>query len=621
MNFDTIVVGAGHAGIEAACASAGLGHKTLLLTINLWHIGHMPCNCSIGGPAKSHLVREIDALGGQMGLAADACYTHIRMLNTGKGPAVRALREQADKRAYEQYMARLVLNTPCLQVRQGLVEELLTEDGRVRGVKISTGLCFYSKTVILTTGTFLRGLIHIGSTRFSSGRAGEMAADRLSESLAENGFVLGRLKTGTPARVHKRSIDYSRCQRQPSEPEAGAFSFLNQGLVKDDLTDCYLTYTNEATQKIIMANLDRSAMYGGMINGVGPRYCPSIEDKYVKFSERTNHQVFLEQEGAHSDEIYLQGMSSSMPEEVQEQFIHTITGLEEAEILRPGYAIEYDFIQPTGLRRSLESKTVRGLFLAGQINGTSGYEEAAGQGLVAGINSAMLIEGREPFTVSRDEGYIGVMIDDLITKGVSDPYRLLTSRSEYRLLLRQDNADLRLTEKGREAGLVSDERWALFTEKKRFIESETQRLKTTSVRPGDRAFLEALSLSLKDRSATLAEILRQPEYTYADIIRAEKGTVRCKPDRALEIELMIKYEGYIDRQRRQVRQAARLENTVIPGDLDYSSLISLSRECREKLAKIRPDTLGQALRIPGITPADVSLLSVYIHQHQKRGIE
>lgn len=615
-NFDIIVVGAGHAGIEAAVAAANLGHKTLLLTINLWHIGHMPCNCSIGGPAKSQLVREIDALGGQMGLAADYAYTHVRMLNTSKGPAVRALRMQADKREYEKYMFNLVTNTPNLETRQGLVEDLLTEDSKIFGVRIQTGIEFYAPAVILTTGTFLRGLIHIGESRFSAGRAGEFAADNLSLSLVNSGLKLGRLKTGTPARVDRKSIDYSKCIVQHSDPDCGMFSFMHEGQIKTDLLDCYLTHTTEETQKIIMNNLSRSAMYGGRINGVGPRYCPSIEDKYVKFSGRSSHQVFLEREGMDTDEVYLQGMSSSMPEEIQEAFIRTIPGLEDCKILRPGYAIEYDFMQPTGLKLSLESKYIDGLFCAGQINGTSGYEEAAAQGLMAGINAARKLENKTPFIVSRSQGYVGVLIDDIVTKGIVDPYRLLTSRSEYRLLLRQDNADMRLTETGREIGLVSDERYSIFKEKKKFIEDETLRLSKEYVRPGNKVFLSKLGLELKDNAYSLKDLLKRPEITYNDILKAEDKTC-VSSNIAYEIEMSVKYEGYIKRQEESVINVSKLENIIVPKEIDYREITSLSRECIEKLEKIRPENLGQASRISGITPVDISLIMIYLKTKAK----
>jgi len=609
--YEIIVVGAGHAGIEAACAAANLGHKTLLLTLNLWHIGHMPCNCSIGGPAKSHLVREIDALGGQMGLAADATYSHVRMLNTSKGPAVRALRMQADKREYEKYMFNLVTNTPNLDVRQALVDDVLVSDNKVYGVKTQTNITYEAPCVILTTGTFLKGLIHIGETQFSAGRAGEFSAEKLSQSLIDAGIELGRLKTGTPARVDKKSIDYSKCTVQHSERNVGVFSYLNVGVSKDNLLDCYLTYTNEKTQKIIMDNLERSAMYGGRIAGVGPRYCPSIEDKYVKFTNRVNHQVFLEQEGYDTDEIYLQGMSSSMPEEIQEEFIRTIPGLEETKILRPGYAIEYDFIQPTNLKKSLENKVIDGLFCAGQINGTSGYEEAAGQGLMAGINAALKLENRDPFVIERSSGYIGVMIDDLVTKGVNDPYRLLTSRSEYRLLLRQDNADMRLTELGREVGLVDDKRYEIFKEKKEYSDREVDRISKVMVRPNDKEFLDKLKLSIADNAYSLKDLLKRPELSYNDILIAEDKEP-VNEDLALNIELAVKYEGYIKRQESQVLNASKLERIKIPEDLDYRQITSLSRECIEKLEKIKPENVGHASRIPGITPVDISLIVVYL---------
>ena len=610
-NYDVIVVGGGHAGIEAACASANLGHKTLLLTINLWHIGHMPCNCSVGGPAKSQLVFEIDALGGQMGLAADACYTHVRMLNTSKGPAVRALRMQADKREYEKYMFNLVTNTPNLETRQGMVTDILLEDNQIRGVRIQTGIEFYSSCVILTTGTFLRGLIHIGETKFSAGRAGEFAANDLSQSLINSGMTLGRLKTGTPARVDRKSIDYSKCILQLSDPDCGMFSYLNVGKKKDNLLPCHLTHTNEETQKIIMANLERSAMYGGRIAGVGPRYCPSIEDKYVKFQGRSSHQVFLEREGRDTDEVYLQGMSSSMPEEVQEAFIRTIPGLEDCKILRPGYAIEYDFIQPTNLKLSLENKYIKGLFCAGQINGTSGYEEAAAQGLMAGINATRKLEGKEPFIIPRNLAYIGVLIDDIVTKGIVDPYRLLTSRSEYRLLLRQDNADMRLTSLGREIGLVSDERYDFFSEKKKYIETELSNLEKTFVKPSDKVFLSKLDIEIKDNAYSLKTVLKRPGITFNDILQAF-GRDKIDENLAYEIEMTVKYEGYIHRQNEQVINQSKLEKIHLPEDIDYRQIVSLSRECIEKLEKIRPATLGQASRISGITPVDISLIMIYL---------
>ena len=614
--YDVIVVGAGHAGCEAAFAAARIGCNTLLLTINIDTIGRMPCNCSIGGPAKGHLVREIDALGGQQALTIDATLTHIRMLNTGKGPAVHALRAQADKKRYEAFMRRALMSQKNLDVKQAMVEEIVVESDRVAGVRTQTGIEYSARCVVLTTGTFLKGLIHIGETQFSAGRAGEFAANALSDSLRKIGFELGRLKTGTTPRIDKKSIDLSKCELQESEPDVGPFSFMSPKIHRDDLLPCWLTYTNERTKEIIMNNLQRSAMYGGRIHGVGPRYCPSIEDKLVKFPNRQRHQVFLEQEGWDTDEIYVQGMSTSLPEEIQIEFLKTIDGLEDMRMIRPGYAIEYDFAPPTQLNPSLETKLVDGLFFAGQINGTSGYEEAAAQGLMAGMNAAQKLMGREAVIISRSQGYVGVMIDDLVTKGVNDPYRLLTSRAEYRLLLRQDNADLRLTQIGREAGLVDDERWAKFKAKRDMINSENKRLSSTFVKPSDTALTKALNLDIVDRAYSLEEILRRPEFSYADIARAE-GNNGVPADVAEQVELRVKYKGYIDRQMLQVEQAKKMEEKPIPKSIDYVQIGSLSREAKEKLSKIRPFTLGQASRVPGITPADVAILAVSIEQFKK----
>lgn len=613
--YDVIVVGAGHAGCEAAFASAGMGLNTLLLTINISTIAQMACNCSVGGPAKGHLVREIDALGGHQGIATDAAYTHIRLLNTGKGPAVHALRAQVDKRLYESHMRAYAMSCPHLELKQAMVESVLVDNGQIVGVRVQTGIEYIASAVVITTGTFLKGLIHIGETQFSAGRAGEFAAMSLSDSLREIGFELGRLKTGTTPRIDKKSVDLSRCERQESEPEVGPFSFMSGKINRDNLLPCWLTYTNEKTKDVITRNLKRSAMYGGRISGVGPRYCPSIEDKIVKFPDRVRHQVFLEQEGWDTDELYVQGMSTSLPEEIQVEFLRTVPGLENVKVFRPGYAIEYDFAQPTQLKPSLETKLIKGLYFAGQINGTSGYEEAAAQGLMAGINASLHVQGREPVIIRRDQGYIGVMIDDLVTKGVSDPYRLLTSRAEYRLLLRQDNADARLTPIGREAGLVTDERWSVFTRKQTAIDSEISRLTDFKIKPSDTDILEKLGIDLINKSTSLYDLLLRPEITYTDIASVSDGT--AEGDVAEQVELRAKYSGYIERQESLVEMSRKLENSVIPHDVKYSDMISLSREAGEKLERIRPTTLGQASRIPGITPADVAVLSVYLKS--KRG--
>ena len=612
------MVGAGHAGCEAALAAARMGRSVLLLTINMDTVALMPCNCSIGGPAKGHLVYEIDALGGQMGLTTDATYTHVRMLNTGKGPAVQALRAQADKKLYQAAMRDVLDRQPGLDLKQAMVEQIVVHDGAVVGVRTQTDIEYRAKAVIVTTGTFLRGLIHIGETSYPAGRAGEFPANKLSESLGSLGFELGRLKTGTTPRIDKASIDLSATELQPSDDAPLAFSFMTTREKRENLLPCWLTYTNERTHDVIRRNLQRSSMYGGRIKGVGPRYCPSIEDKIVKFPDKQRHQAFLEQEGWSTNEIYVQGMSTSLPEEVQFEFLRTMPGLENVRMIRPGYAIEYDFTPPTQLKPNLETKLVHGLFFAGQINGTSGYEEAAAQGLMAGINSVLMIRGDDPLIFDRAQAYIGVMIDDLVTKGVNDPYRLLTSRAEHRLLLRQDNADLRLTGVGREIGLVKDDRWAVFLHRAELIDAEMERLGSTCVGADDSEKLAALGIGGLSRKVSLEELLRRPEIRYSDIARLNGLPARLPADVEEQVEIRIKYDGYIRRELAQVEKHKRLEALRIPDAFDYSSATAISREGREKLERVRPTSIGQAARIPGLTPADISVLMVILERDRKR---
>ena len=619
-DYDVIVVGAGHAGSEAALAAARMGNKTLLITISLDMVAFMPCNPSIGGPAKGIVVREIDALGGEMGRNIDKTYVQMRMLNTGKGPAVRALRAQADKHLYSSEMKHTMEKEENLTLRQGTVDSLIVEDGECRGVVTNTGAKYRSKSVVLTVGTAARGKIIIGELSYSSGPNNSQPAIKLSENLEALGFDLERFKTGTPPRVDGNTIDYSVTDEQPGDIEPNHFSFETPDEdyidVKNQLS-CWLTYTNLKTHEIINANLDRAPMFSGIIKGVGPRYCPSIEDKIVRFSDKPRHQLFLEPEGRSTDEFYVQGLSTSMPEEVQQEIIHSIKGLENAELMRPGYAIEYDVVAPYQLRPTLETKLVKNLYTAGQTNGTSGYEEAAGQGLIAGINAGLRALGREDFTLNRSDAYIGVMIDDLVTKGTNEPYRLLTSRAEYRLILRHDNADLRLTEKGYDIGLISEDRLAIFEAKKAEIEAEKARLQTFRIKPTDdvNAFLaEHESAALKD-GVLANEFLRRPEVTYADVAKFMPGPDHELDHRIIEqVEIQFKYEGYIKKAQEKVAKLKRMEAKKIPTNIDYDSIEGIATEARQKFIKIQPETLAQASRISGVNPADLSILAVYIEQ-------
>ncbi|HIE53271.1 MAG TPA: tRNA uridine-5-carboxymethylaminomethyl(34) synthesis enzyme MnmG [Armatimonadetes bacterium] len=599
--YDVIVVGAGHAGVEAGLAAARLGCETLVLTLNLDTIAQMPCNCSIGGPGKGHLVKEIDALGGQMALSIDRTRTHVKMLNTSKGPAVQVLRAQADKKLYSLEMKRVLEAQPGLDLKMALVEGLLVEDDQVAGVFTQSGLVYRGRTVVITTGTFLNGLIHIGEVSFPAGRAGEMPALALSDCLRSLGFTLGRLKTGTVPRLNHRSLDYRRTECIPSDDPTLRFSFREVELDDGPLLPCHKTYTTEETKRLILDNLHRSALYGGRIRGVGPRYCPSIEDKMVRFGDKEQHPVFLEREGWDTYEIYLQGMSNSLPESLQLAIVRSLPGCERAEMMRPGYAIEYDFVPPTQLKPSLETKLIGGLFLAGQINGTSGYEEAAAQGLIAGINAARYVAGQEPIVLRRDQAYIGVLIDDLVTKGVDEPYRILTSRAEYRLLLRANNADLRLVPLGHQIGLVRAGEYERVRQLQKQIDQVLSYLRQTPAR----------GLNSSDRS--LAEVLRRPGVKLADVLG--NGQPSLPPAVVEEVEYLIKYEGYIRREVAHLKKMAELERLPLPPEFDYASVRGLSRETREKLSRLRPLTLGQARRIPGIRPSDLSLLAVALKRH------
>ena len=619
-DYDVIVVGAGHAGCEAALAAARMGNKTLLMTINLDMVAFMPCNPSVGGPAKGIVVRELDALGGEMGRNIDKTYVQMRMLNTGKGPAVRALRAQADKHAYSAEMKYTIEREPNLTLRQGIVDDLIIENQTVVGVVTNTGARYGAKTVVLTTGTAARGKIIIGELMYSSGPNNSQPSMKLSGNLEKLGFVLERFKTGTPPRVDGNTIDYSVTEEQPGDKDPNHFSFESKDEdylpVKDQLS-CWLTYTKEKTHEIIRENLERAPMFSGVIKGVGPRYCPSIEDKIVRFADKDRHQLFIEPEGRNTDEYYIQGFSTSMPEEVQQEMVHSVPGLENARIMRPGYAIEYDVVSPYQLRPTLETKLIKNLYTAGQTNGTSGYEEAAGQGILAGINAGRRALGKSEITLKRSDAYIGVMVDDLVTKGTNEPYRLLTSRAEYRLLLRHDNADLRLTELGHEIGLISDERYAKFLAKKAEIAAEKERLAQIRIKPNEAidAHIEAHGdRPLKD-GVLASEFLRRPYVSYEDLLQFIPAPAKPLDRRVIEqVEIQYKYEGYIKKEDAKVEKLKRMEAKKIPARINYNAIEGLATEARQKLTKIQPETLAQASRISGVNPADISILAVYIEQ-------
>ncbi|HEM2542363.1 TPA: tRNA uridine-5-carboxymethylaminomethyl(34) synthesis enzyme MnmG [Streptococcus suis] len=615
-NYDVIVIGAGHAGVEAGLAASRMGCKTLLATINLDMVAFMPCNPSIGGSAKGIVVREIDALGGEMGRNIDKTYIQMKMLNMGKGPAVRALRAQADKAEYAAEMKRTVERQENLTLRQTMIDEILVEDGKVIGVRTATNQKFLAKAVVVTTGTALRGEIIIGDLKYSSGPNNSLASITLADNLKELGLEIGRFKTGTPPRVNARTINYEETEIQPGDEKPNHFSFLSKD--EDYLQDqipCWLTYTNATSHEIINSNLHRAPMFSGIVKGIGPRYCPSIEDKIVRFADKERHQLFLEPEGRNTDEIYVQGLSTSLPEDVQQDLIHSIKGLENAQMMRTGYAIEYDMVMPHQLRATLETKKISGLFTAGQTNGTSGYEEAAGQGIVAGINAALKVQGKPELILKRSDGYIGVMIDDLVTKGTVEPYRLLTSRAEYRLILRHDNADMRLTEIGRQVGLVDDARWQVFQIHKNQFDNEMKRLESIKLKPIKETNEKVVAMGFKPLTDALTakEFMRRPDVTYADAVAFIGPAAEDLDAKTIElIETEVKYEGYIAKALDQVEKMKRMEEKRIPVDIDWDDIDSIATEARQKFKLISPETIGQASRISGVNPADISILMVYL---------
>ena len=620
MNYDIIVVGGGHAGCEASLASARMNHSTLLITGNIKNIADMPCNPSIGGPAKGILVREIDALGGEMGINTDKSLIQLKMLNTKKGPAVQALRAQADKIIYPQEMLKTLNNQNNLEIKEEFDDDLIVSDNKVIGVTLENGEKIYSKAVILTTGTYLKADILVGDKRHPGGPHGEKESKNLSDNLRKYGLTIQRLKTGTPQRLDKSTIDYSKLSREDGDKEQRSFSYDFSPIYNvDEQEPCYLTYTNANTHKIITDNLTKSSMYGGYVHGIGPRYCPSIEDKVVRFSDKERHQLFLEPESRFYDDIYLQGFSTSMPHEIQEEMVHSLVGLEHAKILKYAYAIEYDAIDPLEMKKNLENKILENLFTAGQINGTSGYEEAAAQGLMAGINASLKIEGKEPFILGRDEAYIGVLIDDLTTKGTKEPYRMLTSRAEYRLLLRHDNADIRLRKYGHELGLINDDIYQKFKDKLSKIDDLCKYLESNKIVTSENDLLKEMGTSLINDGITLYDLLKRPEITISKLIEFGKVPNIYSKEVIEQVEIMVKYRGYIIKEEKEIKKMRDMENIKIPEDIDYDKVINIASEAKDKLKKVMPISLGQASRISGVNPSDIAMLSVYLKKEKKNG--